>query len=31
LSGSGLPWRDRLEYAWVTLNRCDRWNKDIHI
>jgi hypothetical protein len=41
LSGSGLPWpparslrlgeRDCFEYAWVTLNRCDRWNKDIHV
>jgi hypothetical protein len=41
LSGSGLPWhparslrleeRDCFEYAWVMLNRCDRWNKGNHI
>ena len=31
LSGSGLPWRDCFEYAWVTLNRSDRRNKGIHI
>jgi len=41
LSGSGLPWpparslrlgeRDSFEYAWVTLNRCDPWNKGTHI
>ena len=31
LSGSGLPWRDSFEDAWVTLNRCDRWNRGIHV
>jgi hypothetical protein len=41
MSGSGLPWpparslgleeRDCFEYAWVTLNRCGRWNKGIYI
>jgi len=31
LRGSGLPWCDSFEYAWVTLDRCDPWNKGIHI
>ena len=23
--GSGLPWRDCFEYAWLTSNRFDSW------
>jgi len=31
VQGSGLPWRDSFEHAWVTSNRFDRWIKNIRI